>query len=237
MVVENFSTTVDGKAHPSVSASAIVYANPLERSGVMTQTETSAKQTTYSPGLNAALFKALGHPLRYPILLIAADREVTPTELAEMLGEPFQRVYAQVRAMASGDVPLLKLVDTDTRKGGAMHYYRAMVRPILDATAWEELPQLAREAWSAVTLGIVIGELAESVRAERFDAHPNRIAVRRPIHVDRAGAVKIEEAAIKYDEACLEAEAESGERAEDAGTEDDRAEMLSVTLLFERASV
>jgi hypothetical protein len=187
----------------------------------------------YAAGLNSELFKALAHPLRYPILMIAGEREVTPTELAEMLGEPFQRVYNQVRAMSGGDEPLLELVDTDRRNGGEMHYFRAVVRPVVDATAWEELPQLAREAWSAITCGVIIGEVAASVRSGRFDAHPNRITLRRPLRLDSEGARKVEAAAIAYDEACIQAELESAERCGAGG--DSRAEMVSATLLFERA--
>jgi DNA-binding transcriptional ArsR family regulator len=187
----------------------------------------------YAAGLNAALFKALAHPMRYRIIMAAAEREVTPTELAEILDEPFQKVYAQVRVLAEGDEPLLELVDTDTRKGGAMHYYRSVVRPVVDATAWDELPLIARETTTAVNTTMIIGEISASVSAARFDSHPNRSIVSRPIRVDGPGAERIERALIALDRECVEAERESAERA--TADEDHRLPMLSANFLFQRA--
>lgn len=188
----------------------------------------------YASGLNSALFKALGHPLRYGILMIAGEREVTPTELAEMLDEDFQKVCAQVRVLASGDEPLLELVDVDTRRGGAMHVYRAVVRPVIDAVAWEELPRLAKETTSALIAGVAIGEIANSMETGNFDAHPNRVLIRRPLRVDARGAAKIDEAAVAYDDACVEAERESAERM--AMTGEFPADTLSALFYFQRGN-
>jgi DNA-binding transcriptional ArsR family regulator len=196
----------------------------------MMQTDT---KRNYAAGLNSALFKALGHPMRYRILMIAGERIVSPTELAEMLGESFQKVYAQVRVLAEGDEPLLELVDTDTRMGGEQHFYRAVVRPIVDSGAWDELPLLAREATTAVNTGVIIGEISASVKAGRFDAHPSRAILRRPVRVDNVGARKIIAALVAVDDACIEAEEESAVRADEG--EDERLKMLAATFLFHRA--
>jgi len=207
-----------------------VRANRFERSGCVMQTGTKPK---YAAGLNSALFKALGHPMRYAILTIASDRAVSPTELSEMLEEPFQRVYAQVRALASGPEPLLEMVETDRRLGGEQHFYKAIVRPMVETDAWEALPLLAREATTAVNTGVIIGEIAGSVKAGRFDTHPSRAIIRRPVRVDRAGAKKIEEALIAVDAVCVEAEEESLDRANEGP--DERVDMLAATFLFHRA--
>jgi hypothetical protein len=187
----------------------------------------------YAAGLNSALFKALSHPVQYRIVMIAGEREVTPTELAEMLDEPLSRIYPQVRALESAD--LLELVDTDTRLGGTMHYYRAVMRPVVETEAWDELPLIAREATTAVNTGVVIGEIAASVRAGRFDTHPSRAILRRPIKVDKAGARRIEQALIAIDSLCAEAELESAERV-GPGDDDGRIDMLAATFLFHRAN-
>lgn len=183
----------------------------------------------YAAGLNSELFKALGHPTRYGILMIAGEREVSPTELSELLELPFQHVYRQVRVLESDG--LLELVDTDTRMGGEQHYFRAVVRPIIDTAAWDQLPLLAREATTAVNCGVIIGEISASVDARRFDAHPNRSIVRRPVRVDGDGATAIEQAAIAFDKVCVQAELDSVQR-----DSHDRVEMTAATFLFQRAS-
>lgn len=186
----------------------------------------------YAAGLNAPLFKALGHPLRYAILTIASDHPVSPTELSEMLEEPFQKVYSQVRVLTEDG--LLELVETDRRLGGEQHFYKAIVRPLVETEAWEQLPLLAREAITAVNTGVIIGEVAASVRAGRFDTHPSRAIIRRPIQVDREGAKKIEQALIMVDEICVEAEKESALRA--ISGEDPCLPMTAATFLFHRAT-
>lgn len=193
-----------------------------------------ATKRKYAAGLNAALFKALSDPLDYGILMIAGEREVTPTELAEMLDEPFQKVCRHVRAMANGEQPLLEPVGTDTRRGGTMHYYRACVRPVLDASAWESLPQLVKESVSALIVGVAIGEMANSFETGNFDANPNRVVIRRPLRVDAAGAEAVDRAAVAYDDACVEAERESAERMAESGEEP--ADTLSALIYFQRGN-
>lgn len=184
-------------------------------------------KSDYSAGLNSELFKALGHPIRYRILMIAGEREVSPTELAELLDEPFKRVNAQVRVLV--DAGLLELVNTDTRLGGKQHFYKATERPVIDSEAWSRLPQLARESTTAINTGVIIGEIAASVDAGRFDAHPSRTIMRWPVRVDREGAARIEEAVLALETACVEAENESIDRG------GDMVDMLSATFLFQRA--
>ncbi len=189
------------------------------------QTETKGD---YAAGVNSELFKALGHPIRYRILMVAGEREVSPTELAELLDEPFSKIYPQVRALVDAD--LLELVNTDTRLGGEQHFYKVTGRPVIDAETWNRLPLLARETTTAINLGKIIGEVSASVAAGRFDSHPARTILRRPIRVDREGSRKIEAAVMALDEACVKAEKESAERANG-----DCVDMVSTTLLFPRA--
>jgi DNA-binding transcriptional ArsR family regulator len=49
----------------------------------------------------AALLAELRHPVRLPILLALEERPRSPTEMAEDLGEPFDRVNHAMRAMAA----------------------------------------------------------------------------------------------------------------------------------------
>jgi DNA-binding transcriptional ArsR family regulator len=49
----------------------------------------------------AALLAELRHPVRLPILLALEERPRSPTEMAEDLDEPFDRVNHAMRSMAS----------------------------------------------------------------------------------------------------------------------------------------
>jgi DNA-binding transcriptional ArsR family regulator len=49
----------------------------------------------------AGLLAELRHPVRLPILIALEERPRSPTEMAEDLGEPFDRVNHAMRAMAA----------------------------------------------------------------------------------------------------------------------------------------
>jgi DNA-binding transcriptional ArsR family regulator len=57
----------------------------------------------------ARLLAELRHPVRLPILLALEERPRSPTEMAEDLGEPFDRVNHAMRALASaGMIALIR---------------------------------------------------------------------------------------------------------------------------------
>jgi len=49
----------------------------------------------------AGLLVALRHPVRLPILIALEERPRSPSEMAEDLGEPFDRVNHAMRSLAS----------------------------------------------------------------------------------------------------------------------------------------
>jgi DNA-binding transcriptional ArsR family regulator len=77
-------------------------------------------------------------------LAILTEREASPSELAEELGEPLGNVSYHVRLLH--ELGLIDLVGTTPRRGAIEHHYRA--RPdrhlrvldlLLDARGWDEL--------------------------------------------------------------------------------------------------
>jgi DNA-binding transcriptional ArsR family regulator len=149
----------------------------------------TAKQE-YAAKINAALFKALSNPIRQRIMVKLDEGQHSPTELAEELGETVEATSHHVRVLNKAG--LIELVDTDTRRGGVQHFYKAIARPIFDTTAWESLPQLLREVESVWTAQTIVGELREAFEARTFDSHPGRALVRMNIVVDDQGFGEIE---------------------------------------------
>lgn len=68
----------------------------------------------------------------------------SPTELAELFEEDFQKVAEQVRILKKAG--FIELVETDRRRGGTQFFYRATARPLLDAEEWAKIPKLAQES-------------------------------------------------------------------------------------------
>lgn len=153
------------------------------------------RKQKYAAGRNAALYKALSHPLRYRIMMVLGEVEASPKELQELLEEPFHRVCEHVRILR--DAGVIELVDEDTRRGGTQHIYKASTRPTLDAEAWGELPKLVQEAGSVSTLSVAFNEARAAVEAGAFDSHPRRVLIQKPMIVDEQGWVEVDESLLR----------------------------------------
>ena len=142
-------------------------------------------------GVNAALAKACSHPLRYRILIIASKREITPTEIAETLGEAPERVRYHVRRLHKDG--LMELVGEDRRRGGIQRIYRATVPPIIDTATAELLPRLVREEASAAIVNLIFDDIKTSIEGQAFDGRPERTVMRYPIVADAEGFRQVAE--------------------------------------------
>jgi DNA-binding transcriptional ArsR family regulator len=177
------------------------------------------------------LFKALSNPLRYRLMMILGEREASPKELAEVIGEGFHKTWEHVRLLEGWG--LIELVDTDQRRGGTQHFYRAKTLPVLDAVEWAELPKFARETASAAIIRTIIGEISSSVEQGLFDSHRHRVVIRKPVLVDEQGFREIDEASIAHLDRVAEIEAKSAARRIESGETARR--VMSLTMAFETA--
>jgi DNA-binding transcriptional ArsR family regulator len=193
--------------------------------------ESKTKSEKRAAAAEVMLFKALSNPLRYRLMMVLGEREASPKELAEMLGEGFHKTWEHVRLLEGWG--LIELVDTDQRRGGTQHFYRAKTLPVLDAAEWEQLPQFARETGSATIIRSSVREITASVEAGIFDAHRNRVLVRKPVLVDEQGFGEIDEAAIEHLAKITEIEAQSAARRIESGEPAHR--VMTLTIAFETA--
>jgi DNA-binding transcriptional ArsR family regulator len=178
---------------------------------------------------NAALFKALSHPLRYRIMMVLGDRQASPKELAGLLDEDLDQIYEQVRILKNSE--FIELVSADLRRGGTQHFYKATVRPVLDAEAWEKFPRLAREIASVSIARRIFDDVIASVEAGAFDERPHRALLRKPIVVDEQGFREADESALRHLVELTEIEARSATRLIDRGEQG--INVSTATLVFE----
>ncbi|HSS32335.1 MAG TPA: hypothetical protein VLL27_03545 [Solirubrobacterales bacterium] len=142
------------------------------------------------------LHKALSHPMRYRIMMVLGEVEASPKELAEMLEEDFQRVCEQVRLLRDGG--FIELVAEDQRRGGTQHFYKATVRPLLDADEWARLPLVVRETVSATTLRAIFDDATAAMKSGAFEAHPHRVLIEKPMIVDEQGYKDADASALRH---------------------------------------
>jgi DNA-binding transcriptional ArsR family regulator len=181
---------------------------------------TPAKETTEellggAENYEAPLYKLLGNPLRTRIIMVLGGREASPKELAEILDEDFQRVCNQVRYLKRNS--FIELVDEDRRKGGVQHFYKAVVRPRLEADEWELVPEFARRSNSALILQQIVADLRAALLGGDFDAHRHRALLQKPMMVDEQGMRELDESALRHLDEQERIEEESASRRVESG--------------------
>jgi DNA-binding transcriptional ArsR family regulator len=131
---------------------------------------------TLSDSPDAQFARFLAHPLRTRVLqLLAVRGEASPVEMASELGVTVGTLSYHTRLLR--DAGWIELVRTEPRRGAVEHFYRAVVRPVVDDARWERLPLGVRRRLAATTVGQILRGAADAAAAGGFD-HPQA-------HVDR----------------------------------------------------
>ncbi|HEY6731923.1 MAG TPA: winged helix-turn-helix domain-containing protein [Solirubrobacterales bacterium] len=156
------------------------------------------------------LHRALAHPLRHDILNICDNRPASPTELAEETGEDFKRVCHHVTYLERHG--LLELVETDNRKGGTQHFYRAIRRPLVDMAQADALSRVIRETQSASALRFFLADLISASEAGTLDDHEQRSLLREKHILDDQGMRESAEAAEAFQDLLKDIAAHSADR-------------------------
>lgn len=173
--------------------------------------------------LDPAILKAMGHPLRYRVLLALADRVASPRQLAAELDQPLGRVSHHVRVLAR--LEAIELVKTRPRRGAIEHFYRAVVRPAIGDDVWASLPRGTRHALLAEPLRRGLSDAAVAGAGSGFDDPLMHLSVVF-LRLDRRGREQVADALRKAFERVTQIEAKARERADDAELESTELVML-----------
>ncbi len=187
----------------------------------------------------AALHKALGHPLRLRILeSLIEHSEASPLTVSRHLGQPLGTVSRHIRVLR--ELGFVELTRTEPRRGAVEHFYRAVQRAYIDDRTWERLSVPLRRGLVRQTFRKIISEAAGAGGRGGFDragAHLHRL----PLCLDEAGRVELSAAVQRLLEEALAIQARVGERravsSEDRGIaegEEREASML-VVMHFDEA--
>ena len=140
---------------------------------------------SFSTPLDARLLKALAHPLRARILESITDRgEASPVELARDLDQPLATVSHHTRVLR--DLGCIELTRTEPRRGAVEHYYRSVLRPLLDDAQWEQLSLMERRGLAGQLVRRIFEAASSAGAAGGFDAAGAHVA-RVPLALDERG--------------------------------------------------
>jgi DNA-binding transcriptional ArsR family regulator len=125
---------------------------------------------------DAQIARVLSHPLRPRILQILTIRgEASPNQIADELSVPLGTLSYHTRLLR--DYGWIELVREVPRRGAVEHFYRAVVKPVVNDAQWDRLPLAIRRRLATMTVGQVLQTAAAAAAAGGFD--------RAGAHVDR----------------------------------------------------
>lgn len=135
--------------------------------------------------LSHRVVRALGHPLRVRLLRILSERVASPKQMAGITGEKVGDVAYHARVLA--DLECVELVDTVARRGATEHFYRAKPDAFSSSRKWEELPDVVRGEFAAVTFKELTLRMVDALEAGTFENRAGSTVLCMPIQVDEIG--------------------------------------------------
>lgn len=170
------------------------------------------------PGLlNERLVAAISHPTRMHAMCVFWDREASPREVAEEIGEPLNNVTYHVKQLL--DLGWIELIAQRPARGGRVveHIYRATHASQFSEDELEGLDKNGKDTLNTAILTKMSSDLAEALLAgsfsERDDSHLTRI----PIEVDEEGWEETKQVLDRALEELLEVKARVVNRAAESG--------------------
>lgn len=181
--------------------------------------------------------KALTHPHRVQAVHAFAEprgRVASPSEIAEEIGVPVDRLGYHVRALV--EAGWLELVDERDKRGLVEHLYRVVEHPFYDDGAWRELSADERQVVTEHIVASIMADLATAAAAGTLDSRLDRHVSRSPIVIDDRGWRELETMMNELLEHAQQAAAATANRVASGETPGD--ELVSARLamlLFEGA--
>ncbi|MEA2250030.1 MAG: hypothetical protein QOG70_272 [Solirubrobacteraceae bacterium] len=155
------------------------------------------------------LVKALAHPIRVRIMGLLEQRSMSPKEMARELEVPLERLSYHVRALR--DFGFIELERKSQVRGAVEHHYRAAARPRITADAWQDMPDIVKEAMTGANLSQLNDVIARAAAQGKF-SRPESYLSRRPVLVDEEGFRQVSAAITQALERIAAIEKEAGKR-------------------------
>ncbi|MGV1049297.1 MAG: ArsR/SmtB family transcription factor [Solirubrobacterales bacterium] len=109
----------------------------------------------------------MAHPLRVEILQALNEREASPNELMEMLGQPLGNVAYHARVLEK--CGCIEQVRTEQRRGAVEHYFRAVPRSYIGHQDWRKVPRSVRSGVTGASFDGFVSRVVDALEAGKID--------------------------------------------------------------------
>jgi DNA-binding transcriptional ArsR family regulator len=181
------------------------------------------------------LRQVCAHPLRMRILTALTEGVMSPSELADRLGEPLHSIAYHVRCLKQlGSVELV-----DKRVNGTVveHFYRRTAQPYVSDDEFAELSAEQRTALIAATLEDVWRDTLMALAGGGFSRRADVMLHRLPLQLDSEAWAELKPQIEAVFERAQELSAQTLARQADRANPDDPPVAARLTVMFFEAAV
>ena len=135
--------------------------------------------------LETTLAAAVAHPIRSRCLVILAEREASPSEIARQLNLDVAKVGYHVTALAEANL----IEETRNRpvRGAVEHFYRATLLPVVSDEQEGERSESARRVYAETILSIHAANAAHALEVGTFLSREDHHLTRYAFNLDEEG--------------------------------------------------
>jgi hypothetical protein len=186
------------------------------------------KQRLRDPQLD--LHRALSHRLRAEIFTFLTDRgKASPVEMSRVLPAPVGDISHHVKQLVK--YGCAEQVSTRPRRGAVEHFYRPVLRPVIDADEMDDMPLPARRVFNGHTAQKILDDFREGFENGTIERRTDFHITRVHMSLDEEGWQEMYEVHRRAYEETYEVQARSAERLKKSGEEPVRS--VSTQLHFE----
>jgi predicted transcriptional regulator len=161
------------------------------------------------------LVKGLSHPVRVECLTVLTKQVASPRELSEILEHDLSNISYHVRTL--DELGLIELVKEESIRGAVAHYYKAVERPLISESEWEQIPPEVRKAIAAYGWDLLFKDATEAIERGTFDSRSDRHLSRTTLLLDSEGFERLSDRMEELLEAILAEQAASAARLNKSG--------------------
>jgi hypothetical protein len=179
------------------------------------------------------LHRALSHKLRATILDFLIDHgKSSPVEMSRELRAPVGDISHHVKQLVK--YGCAEQVATRPRRGAVEHFYRAVMRPVVDVKEMDEMPLLARRVFNGHTAQKILDDFRVGFENGTIERRSDFHITRLPLSLDEEGWQEMCAVHRRAYEEAYEVQTRSTERMAKSGEQPIRS--VSTQLHFELPS-
>ena len=158
---------------------------------------------------------AVGHRIRVQVLIILRDGVFSPDEIAQIIGEPTNKVSHHVKELV--DAGSIELAKTEQVRNTLQHFYRAVEMPYYSDEEIATMTQQQRQVTIGLALQTIMAEAMAAFWAGKMHSDPRVWLTSDRFNVDAQGREEIADEQARSWERIREIEADSINRCAESG--------------------